>query len=184
MNKLMQNRKKGFTLVELIVVIVIIAILVAALTPAILGVIRRANISSDEGDARAMLIAVSAAATLNYGNFTGRMGLSGTATDEAIGDARATAIQDALGEGRFDARPGEFIAYFRPNGVVPVSVVFRGGTGTGAPAINNRSSGNVMVGVRLPETLTNWQQVSFTMNADGTVGRASVANAAAITIIN
>jgi len=57
MKKLLQSRKKGFTLVELIVVIVIIAILIAALTPAILGVIRRANTSANQADARVILTA-------------------------------------------------------------------------------------------------------------------------------
>ena len=61
MNKLRKHSKKGFTLVELIVVIVIIAILVAALTPAILGVIDRANVSADEGGARAIMMAASVA---------------------------------------------------------------------------------------------------------------------------
>jgi prepilin-type N-terminal cleavage/methylation domain-containing protein len=60
MQKLLTNRK-GFTLIELIVVIVIIAILIAALTPAILGVIRRANIAADEADARTVMMAGSVA---------------------------------------------------------------------------------------------------------------------------
>jgi prepilin-type N-terminal cleavage/methylation domain-containing protein len=62
MQNLRKHRNKGFTLVELIVVIVIIAILVAALTPAILGVIDRANVSADEADARSVLMAASVAA--------------------------------------------------------------------------------------------------------------------------
>ena len=60
MQKLLTS-KKGFTLIELIVVIVIIAILIAALTPAILGVIRRANIAADEADARTVMMAGSVA---------------------------------------------------------------------------------------------------------------------------
>ncbi|MCL1807121.1 MAG: prepilin-type N-terminal cleavage/methylation domain-containing protein [Oscillospiraceae bacterium] len=60
MNKIRKN-KKGFTLIELIVVIVIIAILVAALTPAILGVINRANTTADEADCRNMQMAGSVA---------------------------------------------------------------------------------------------------------------------------
>jgi len=66
MQKLMNlrnNRKKGFTLIELIIVIVIIAILVAALTPAILSVIERANRSADEADARSMIMIGSVAGT-------------------------------------------------------------------------------------------------------------------------
>jgi len=66
MKKLMnirKNSKKGFTLIELVVVIVIIAILVAALTPAILGVIQRANRAADEADARTLMTVSSVAAT-------------------------------------------------------------------------------------------------------------------------
>ena len=55
--RLSKNGNKGFTLIELIVVIVIIAILVAALTPAILGVIDRANLSADQADARQVMMA-------------------------------------------------------------------------------------------------------------------------------
>jgi type II secretory pathway pseudopilin PulG len=49
------------------VVIVIIAILIAALTPAILGVINRANRSADESDARAVKMAATVAVTLTPG---------------------------------------------------------------------------------------------------------------------
>ena len=56
MKNLFKNRKKGFTLVELIVVIVIIAVLIAALTPAILGVIGRANISANDAETRTILV--------------------------------------------------------------------------------------------------------------------------------
>ena len=68
MNKLLgaimnlhKNKKKGFTLVELIVVIVIIAILIAALAPAILGAINRANVVADEADCRSVMMAGSVA---------------------------------------------------------------------------------------------------------------------------
>ena len=64
MQKLLTSRK-GFTLIELIVVIVIIAILIAALTPAILGVIRRANIAADQADARTIMMAASVAGMQN-----------------------------------------------------------------------------------------------------------------------
>ena len=55
--ELRKNRKKGFTLVELIVVIVVLAILIAALVPAILGIIDRANRMADEAFARALFTA-------------------------------------------------------------------------------------------------------------------------------
>lgn len=43
MRKLKENRKKGFTLVELIVVLVILAILAALLVPALTGYIDKAK---------------------------------------------------------------------------------------------------------------------------------------------
>jgi len=54
-----QTRNKGFTLVEMIVVITVIAILIAALTPAVMGVLNRARISADEADARNVLVMAS-----------------------------------------------------------------------------------------------------------------------------
>jgi len=62
-----EDRKNtnGFTLVEMIVVIVIIAILLAALTPAVLGVVRRANTTADEADARSVLMMAGVLAAEN-----------------------------------------------------------------------------------------------------------------------
>ena len=42
-----KTNKKGFTIVELVVVIAVIAILAAVLIPTFSGIIRKANISSD-----------------------------------------------------------------------------------------------------------------------------------------
>ena len=69
MNKMKMNlnaKKKGFTLVELIVVLVILAILAAILIPALLGYIDRAREKQDVLDARNLLMATQAELTDAY----------------------------------------------------------------------------------------------------------------------
>lgn len=61
LNKLKKNNKKGFTLVELIVVLVILAILAALLIPALTGYIDRAKEKQIKAETRQ---AVMAAQTL------------------------------------------------------------------------------------------------------------------------
>lgn len=58
-----KKNKKGFTLVELIVVLVIIAILAAILIPTMSGYIGRARKSSAQSSAKSMVTACAAAAT-------------------------------------------------------------------------------------------------------------------------
>ena len=76
--KLKDNKKKGFTLVELIVVLVILAILAALLLPALTGYINKAKENSITAETRQ---AVMAAQTL---------------VDEAYGKLDLTASPDAI----------------------------------------------------------------------------------------
>lgn len=76
--KLKDNKKKGFTLVELIVVLVILAILAALLIPALTGYINKAKEKSITAETRQ---AVMAAQTL---------------VDEAYGKLDLTAADDAI----------------------------------------------------------------------------------------
>lgn len=64
----MKKNNKGFTLVELIVVLVILAILAAILVPALLGYIDRAKESKDMFKARNMLQATQTVLSKYYGN--------------------------------------------------------------------------------------------------------------------
>ena len=66
MKKVIKSSKKGFTLVELIVVLVILAILAAMLVPALTGYIKRARQEKDYQMAATVLTAAQSAATYQY----------------------------------------------------------------------------------------------------------------------
>lgn len=66
MKKVIKSTKKGFTLVELIVVLVILAILAAMLVPALTGYIKRARQEKDYQMAATVLTACQSAATYQY----------------------------------------------------------------------------------------------------------------------
>jgi prepilin-type N-terminal cleavage/methylation domain-containing protein len=66
--------QKGFTLVELIVVIAVVAILIAAVAPAALGVINRAQRTADESDARHVLTAATLITIGNNGTIPAQEG--------------------------------------------------------------------------------------------------------------
>ncbi|MDO4458916.1 MAG: type II secretion system protein [Clostridia bacterium] len=65
--KLRKNNKKGFTLVELLVVLVIIAILAAAVVPSMLGFIDKAKDESVSAECRNVLLAADVQLNEAYG---------------------------------------------------------------------------------------------------------------------
>ena len=65
--KKIRRDHKGFTLVELIVVLVILAILAAILVPALLGWIDQAKTKQDVVNARALMVAMQTQMTEEYG---------------------------------------------------------------------------------------------------------------------
>lgn len=67
MKKVGKSSKKGFTLVELIVVLVILAVLAAMLVPALVGYIDRAKKEKEYQAASTVYAAVQALATETYG---------------------------------------------------------------------------------------------------------------------
>lgn len=86
-----KTNNKGFTLVELIVVLVILAILAAILVPALLGYIDKAREKQITTNAEAAYVAAQALATEAYGKNT-----DGTKTLAAtdITSAKITALTD------------------------------------------------------------------------------------------
>jgi len=67
LRRLKENKKKGFTLVELIVVLVILAILAALLVPALTGYIDRAKRKSIVAETRQCVMAAQTIADEAYG---------------------------------------------------------------------------------------------------------------------
>ncbi|MCQ2503780.1 MAG: type II secretion system GspH family protein [Saccharofermentans sp.] len=66
MKKIGKNSKKGFTLVELIVVLVILAVMAAMLVPALTGYIKKARTEKDYQAASEALVAAQALVTEYY----------------------------------------------------------------------------------------------------------------------
>ncbi|HPR24542.1 MAG TPA: prepilin-type N-terminal cleavage/methylation domain-containing protein [Bacillota bacterium] len=85
-NSVMKKNRKGFTLVEVIVVLVILAILAAILIPSMVGWIDKANEKTVVAEARAALLACQTLASETYGE-------EGTASVDA-GEAATLADVD------------------------------------------------------------------------------------------
>lgn len=75
------KRKKGFTLVELIVVLVILAILAALLVPALTGYIDKANKEKVVSETRMVVMAVQTVASEAYGQLGAGKDLSNIRPD-------------------------------------------------------------------------------------------------------
>ena len=88
----MKKNNKGFTLVELIVVLVILAILAAILVPALLGWIDKAREKSVTSNAEAAFVATQGKITECYGNYSDTHGFTFSAKASAAPSVKAKAI--------------------------------------------------------------------------------------------
>ena len=63
-----QNKKRGFTIIELVIVVTVIAILSAVLIPTFAGVIKRANLTADEQAVRSINLELAGAEDADLAN--------------------------------------------------------------------------------------------------------------------
>ncbi len=102
MNEVLKKRakknKKGFSLVELIVVLVIMAILIAALVPSLVGYIRQARQSTAKDEAAAAVSAAQTIASSAYADPSSTYHNNSSAGDVTISDFGDTAEFDATSE--------------------------------------------------------------------------------------
>lgn len=129
MKKIRRNSKKGFTLVELIVVLVILAILAAMLVPALTGYIDRAKKEKDYQAASVVYAAAQAAITEQYGNGTITTKAAGTisSTDATT----ATTVRELAGVDATRVTAFEF--HYNDNLVIDYGSVTISTSGTATP---------------------------------------------------
>lgn len=107
----LQKNKKGFTLVEVIVVLVILAILAAILVPTMIGWINKANKKTAVVEARNVELAAQAYVSEHYSTYTNG-GTIETANTAAMNDIQA--LSEAEGTiGNISVGNGGAISSFR-----------------------------------------------------------------------
>ena len=109
-----KNNNKGFTLVELIVVLVILAILAAILVPALLGYIDKARQGQYAEEAHSILTAVQAQATEDYAKgetapkAIDKTYVNNIVSPTVVTDVSATYGTDATGTGSNSSKHSAF----------------------------------------------------------------------------
>jgi len=146
MNKLSTalRNKKGFTLMEVIVVLIILAVLAAALIPTFLGFVNRANSSTAIAEARLGMTAAQAVLTDAVGR-----GLSGTQLDTVLTNM-ATGLAANDDRTRFNEFLGDevpagssFSAFTRDGNRINGLLYRQGAEGTGAWFVRISANGTV-----------------------------------------
>lgn len=119
MAKLLQriHNRKGFTLVEVIVVLVILAILAALLVPKLTGWIDQAKEKSVAGEAHLVLSAAQAVASEEYAQGSSKSKLASTDYDDYLsGDVTGTLPEVTIDKGKvtgftYTGKNGKSVTY-------------------------------------------------------------------------
>ena len=95
----MKGRRKGFTLVELMIVIVIMTILAAAATPIFSGYVRKAKATEHLSECRAIYVAVQSYLEELRVISSGELALDDIDSDDMLREIRALTSLENVGEG-------------------------------------------------------------------------------------
>ena len=111
MKKIMKKNDKGFTLVELIVVLVILAILAAILVPALLGYIDKARQAQYEEEAHAILTATQAKATEEYAKGVKGSAIAADSMKAYVNPIVAPTVVDTIGNITYGVNDSADVTY-------------------------------------------------------------------------
>lgn len=125
------KNNKGFSLVELIIVIAIMAVLIGVMAPQYIKYVEKSRISTDDDNAAEVLGAVTTAlsddavnAALDPQNYLVTWDTSGTINFGSVPSVLSTEVQDTLGASSIDRKSTKY-----KSSTYQVSIVYTAGTG-------------------------------------------------------
>ena len=194
------TNKKGFTIVELVIVVAVIAILAAVLIPTFSGIINKANQSADEVAVRNMntILATAtktpanimeAAAVLAENGFNTEKGLTPMHKNHAFYWFKPTnqVVYVDVADGKFDLLFPADVKGFNKDDCQSLEYAIAGTVN--APSVSNNSTtvgSNLNANVTVPNDLTTFESVatwlnnlsghqSITCTVNGVTGKTGVA---------